>query len=131
LVEAIHDALDFAHDKETLKSIKLKSKQAEILTFMLKDVCASCKFIQSYAEDSQLCALSSPASLTFLNILSSVKQTLKNIGGVLDKKIKDLSDALVERRRAFLDQTIITQNNASQILDELEEISTQVSDAGR
>ncbi len=71
----------------------------------------------------------SPASLTFVNILFSVKRTLKNIGGVLDKKIKDLSDALVERRRAFLDQTIIsTQNTASQIL---EKISTQGSDAGR
>src|SRR6266699_1299103 len=123
----MHDALDFAHDKDTLKSIK-----AQILTLMLKDVCASCKFIQSYAEDSQLCALSSPASLTFLNILFSVKRTLKNIGGVLDKKIKELSDALVERRRAFLDQAIIsTQNSASQILDELEGISTQVLDAGR
>jgi hypothetical protein len=70
--------------------------------------------------------------MAFVNILFSVKRTLKNIGGGLDKKIKDLSDALVERRRAFLDQAIIfTQNTASQILDELEKISTQVSDAGR
>jgi hypothetical protein len=97
---------------------------------MLKDVCASCKFIQSYVEDSQgtLCP---SATLAFVNILFLVKRILKGIGGGLDNKISDLSDALVECRRAFLDQTIIsTQNTASQILDELEKISTQVSDAG-
>ena len=128
----MNDALDFAHDKDILKPIKLQSKQAEILTFMLKDVCACCKIIQSYAEDSNLCTLSSPASSTFVNILFSVKRALKNIGSGVDKKFKDLSDALVERRRAFLDQAIIyTQNAASEILDELEKISTQVTDAGR
>ena len=132
MVEAMRDALDFAHHKDTLKSIKLRSKQAEILTGMLKDVCDSCKFIQLYAEDSQMCTLSSSASLAFVNILFSGKRTLKNIVGGVDKKIKDLSDALVERRRAFLDQAIIyTQNTASQILDELEKLSTQVSDVGR
>ncbi len=130
----MHDALDFAHREDTLKSIKLQSKQAQILTLMLKDVCTSYKFIQSYAEDSQLCTLSSSTSLAFVNVVFSVKRTLKNIGGGagLDKKIKELSDAFVERRRAFLDEAIIsTQNNASQILDELDKISTQVSDAGR
>ena len=61
-----------------------------------------------------------------------MKQTLKNIGGRPDKKIKDLSDALVERRRAFLGQaTISTQITASQILEDVAKISTQVSDAGR
>jgi hypothetical protein len=132
LVKAIHDALDFAHDKNILKSIKLQSKQAETLTLMLKDVYASCKIIQSYAEDSHLRMLSSSASLAFVNILFSVKRALKNMGGELEKKIKELSGALVERRRAFLDQAIIyTQNTASEILDELEKISTQISDAGR
>ena len=53
LVDALHDALDFAHDKDTLKSIKLHSKQAQILTGMLKDICDGRKFIQSYTEDSQ------------------------------------------------------------------------------
>ena len=126
----MHDALDFAHHIDTLKSIKLQSKQAEILTLMLKDVCATCKFIQSYVEDS-LRTLSSFSSLAFINILFSVKRTLTSIGGGLDKRIKDLSDALVERRRTFLDQAIIsTQNTASQILDELEKVSTQGSDAG-
>ena len=95
---------------------------------MLKDVCASCKFIQSYVEDSQG-TLCSSATLAFVNILFSVKRILKGIGGGLDNKIKDLSDALVECRRAFLGQTIIsTQNTASQILDELEKISTQIRD---
>ena len=132
MVDAVHDTLDFANHKDTLKPIKLQSRQAEILTLMLEDVCASCKFIQTYVEDSQR-TLSSSASLAFANILFAVKRTLKNvIGGGLDKKIKDLSDALVERRRAFLDQAIIsTQNTASQILDELGKISTQVTDAGR
>jgi hypothetical protein len=62
-----------------------------------------------------------------------VKRALKNVGGSgLDKKIKDLSDALIERRRAFFDQAIIsTQNTVSQILDELEKISNKVSDVGR
>ena len=128
----MHDALDFVHHKDTLKSIKLQSKQAQILTLMLKDVCHCSQFIQSYAEDPQLCSLSSSASLAFANIVFSGKRTLKNIGSGLDKKIKDLSDALVERRRAFLDQAIIfTQNTTSQILEELKTISTQVSDAGR
>ena len=128
----MNDALDFAHQKDILKPIKLQSKQAEILTLMLKDVCGSCKIIQSYAEDSNLCTLFSSASLAVVNMLFSVKRALKDIGGGVDKKLKDLSDALVERRRAFLDQAITyTQNTASEILDELEKISTQVSDAGR
>ena len=68
----------------------------------------------------------------FVNRLFSVKRTLKNVGGGLDKKIKDLSDALIERRRAFLDQVIIsTQITASEILDELKKLSAQVSDARR
>ena len=98
---------------------------------MLEDVCASCKFIQSYVEDSQR-TLSSFSPLTCVNTLFSVKRTLKSIGGGPDKKIKDLSDALVERRRAFLGQaTIATQNIASQILDELETISTKLLDTGK
>jgi hypothetical protein len=68
LVEAMHDALDFAHDKDTLKSIKLQSKQSQILTLMLRDVCDSCKFIQSYVEDSQRTP-SSSASLASVTIL--------------------------------------------------------------
>ena len=130
--------LDFVHHGDTLKIIKLHSEQADILTLMLNDVCASCTIFKSYAEP-QMCTLSSSTSLVFVNILLSVDRMLNSIGGELDKKIKDLSDALVERRRAFLDLAIIsTQNTTSQILDDVAKISTrlqdlksQVSDAGR
>ena len=62
----------------------------------------------------------------------SGRRTLKNIGGGPEEKTKELSDVLVNRRKAFLDQaTITTEIAAFQILDELEKLSTQVSDAGR
>ena len=61
-----------------------------------------------------------------------MKRALKSIGGGPDKRIKDLSDALVERKRAFLNQAIIsTQNTVSQILENLEKLSTQISDVGK
>src|SRR6266702_2457882 len=44
LLEAMHDAFDFAHHEDTLKSIKPDSKQAEILTMMLRDVCSCSDF---------------------------------------------------------------------------------------
>jgi uncharacterized protein YyaL (SSP411 family) len=61
------------------------------------------------------------------------------MGGGPDEKIKELSDILVKRRKAFLDQaTISTETTAFQILDDLAKISTrlqylssQVSDAGK
>ena len=59
LVEAMHRAFDFAQDEDTLKSVKPDSKQAEILTLMLRDVCSCGDFIQSYVKDSQFCMLSS------------------------------------------------------------------------
>jgi hypothetical protein len=59
LFESMHDAFNFAHHEDTLKSIKPKSEQARILTLMLEDVCSCCDFIQSYAKDSQLCTSSS------------------------------------------------------------------------
>jgi hypothetical protein len=72
-------------------------------------------------------------------MLFSGKRTLKNIGGGPEEKIKALSDVLVKRRKAFLDQaTISTEITAFQILDDVANISTQlqylssqVSDAGR
>jgi hypothetical protein len=133
LLQAMHDAFDFAHHEDTLKSIKPQSEQARILTLMLQHVCSCCDFIRSYAKDSQFCTSSSSASLDFvLNMLLSGKRTLKNIGGGPEEKIKQLSDVLVKLRKAFLDQaTISTEITAFQILDELEKISTQVSDAGR
>ena len=75
----------------------------------------------------------------FVNMLLSGKRTFKNIGGGPEEKIKELSDVLVKRRSAFLDQaTISTEITAFQILDDVAKISTQlqdlknqVSDAGR
>ena len=67
------------------------------------------------------------------------KRTLKNIDGGPEENIKDLSDVLVRRRQAFLNQAIIsTEITAFQILDDVANVSTQlqylssqVSDAGR
>jgi hypothetical protein len=135
----MHDAFDFAHHEDTLKSIKPQSEQARIITLMLQDVCSCCDFIQSYAKDSQFCTSSSYASLAFVNMLFSGKRTLKNIGGGPEKKIKELSDVFVKRRNAFLHQaTLSTEITAFQILDDVVKISTQlqylssqVSDAGK
>jgi hypothetical protein len=133
LFRAMHDAFDFSRHEDTLKSIKPESEQARILTLMLQDVCTCCDFIQSYAseKDSKFCA-SSSISLTFVNMSPSGKRTFNNIDGGQDKKIKELSDVLVKRRTAFLNQTTIsTQITAFRILDDVAKISTQLSDAGR
>ena len=63
LLQAVHDAFDFAHHEETLKSIKPQTEQAQILILMLQDVCSCCDFIQSYAKDSQFCTSTCSASL--------------------------------------------------------------------
>ena len=68
LLEAMHDAFDFAHHEDTLKSIKPGSKQAKILTIMLQDVCNCSDFIQSYAKDEQFCMLSSSPPLAGVNV---------------------------------------------------------------
>ncbi len=145
LLEAMHDAFDFTHHEDTLKSIKPDSKQARILTLMLQDVCSCSDFIQSYAKDSEFCKLSSSTPLAGVNVRFSGKRTLKNMGSGATKEIEDLSAALVEHRRAFLEQGIITTEiTAFQILDDvgiisakvdwisthLEWVSSQVSDAG-
>ena len=123
----MHDAFDFAHHEDTLKSIKPQSEQARILTLMLQDVCSCCDFIQSYTKDSEFCTSSSSASFGFVNMLFSGKRTLKNIDGGPEKKINELSDVLVKRRKAFLDQaTITTEITAFQILDDVAKISTQL-----
>jgi hypothetical protein len=130
----MHDAFDFAYHEDTLKSVKPQTEQARILTLMLQDVCSCCDFIQSYTKNPQFCTSSSFASalLAFINVVFLGKRTLKNIGGGTEEKIKELSDVLVERRKAFLDQaTISTEITAFQILDDVAKISTQVSDAGR
>ena len=58
LLRAMHDAFDFAHHEDTLKSIKPQSERAQTFTFMLQDVCSCCDFIQSYAKDPLFCTLS-------------------------------------------------------------------------
>ena len=141
LLGAIHDAFDFADDEDTslIKSIKPESKQARLLTQMLKDVGTCCDFIQSYAKDQNFCTSSSSVSSALVNMLFAGKRTLKHIGDGPDDKIKELSDVLVKGRTAFLDRAIIsTQITAFQILDDVANISTQlqdlsnrVADAGR
>ena len=123
----MHEAFDFAHHEDTLKSIKPQSEQARVLTLMLQDVCSCCDFIQSYAKDSQFCTPSSTVSMAFVNTLFSGKRTLKNAGSGQEKKINELSDVLVKRRKAFLDQaTISTEITAFQILNDVANISTQL-----
>jgi hypothetical protein len=72
-------------------------------------------------------------------MLFSGKRTLKNIGAGREEKIKELSDILVRRRKAFLDQAILsTEITAFQILDDavkisaqLQDLTSQISDTGR
>ena len=65
-------------------------------------------------------------------MLFSGKRTLKNIVGGPEEKIKELSDVLIKRRTAFLEQaTITTEITAFQILDDVAKISIQISDVGR
>jgi hypothetical protein len=128
----MHDAFDFAHHEDTLKSIKPQSEQARILSRMLEDVCSCCDFIQSYAKDSQFCTSTSYASVALVNMLFSGKRTLKNIAGGPEEKIKELSDVLVKRRNEFLGQaTMSTEITAFQILDDVAKISSQLSVIGR
>ncbi len=68
LLEAMHDAFDFAHHEDILKSIKPDSKQAEILTMMLRDVCSCSDFIQSYAKDAPFCTLPSSSLHAGMNV---------------------------------------------------------------
>ena len=128
----MHDAFDFTHHQDTLKSIKPESEQAQILSLMLEDVCSCCDFIQSYAKDSQFCMSSWSASLAFVNVLFLGKRTLKNIGRGPEEEIKKLSDVFVKRRNEFLGQaTISTEITAFQILDDVAQISSQLSVVGR
>ncbi|KAH9035728.1 hypothetical protein EDB85DRAFT_2273943, partial [Lactarius pseudohatsudake] len=110
LLEVIHDVFDFAQHEDTLKSIEPNSKQAKILILMLQDVSNCCDFIQSYAKDTPFW-----------------KRTLRNMGGGAERKIQDLSTALVQHRRAFLDQATITvEITAFQILDGVGILSAKV-----
>ena len=58
----------------------------------------------------------------------SGKRTLKNIGGQVNKQIEDFRIALLELRKAFLDEaTIIIEITALQILDDVGIISANIS----
>ena len=130
----MHDAFDFTHHEETLKSVTPKSQQAKILTFMLQDVCGCCDFILSYTKDSRFCTSFSPTSLTDSNMQSSVIRMLKNVGSGVEGKIQELSAALTEHRRAFFDHAVITTeittfqilNDVGNIIDKVDGISTQL-----
>ena len=123
----MHDAFDFTRHGDTLKSIKPKSKQAEILTLMLQDVCSCSDFIRSYTKDKRFRTLFSHTSLATLNLQSSVLRMLKKIGSGIEGKIQELSAALDGHRRAFLDHAVITTEiTAFQILNDVGSISTKV-----
>ena len=62
-----------------------------------------------------------------VNVQLLGKRTLKNMGGGVEKAIENLSSALVEHRRIFLDQaTIATEITAFKILDDVGVISAKV-----
>jgi hypothetical protein len=76
---------------------------------------------------------------------NSVVRVLKNLGSGVEGKFQELSSALHEHRRAFLDQVVITTeitafqilNDVGNVVDKIDGISTQlkwvssqVSDAG-
>jgi hypothetical protein len=124
----MHDAFDFTRHEDTLKSIKPKSKQAEVLKLMLREVCGCSDFIQSYTKDPQF-----------------LMRMLKNVGGGVEDKFQELSTALDKHRRAFFDHAVITTeitafqilNNVGHISDklggistQLKSVSSQVKDAG-
>ena len=69
---------------------------------------------------------------------SSVMRMLKNIGSGVEDKIQELSTALSEHRRAFLDHAVIATeitafqilNDVGSITDKVDGMSRQVLDAG-
>ena len=141
----MHDALDFTRHEDTLKSIKPNSKQAEMVALMLRDVCSCSDFIQSYTKESVFCTSSSSTSWANSDLQSPVMRMLKNLGSGVKEKFQELTSALYEHRRAFLDHALITTEiTAFQILNDvgsisakvdgistqLEWVSTQVLDAG-
>ncbi|KAF8879999.1 quinon protein alcohol dehydrogenase-like superfamily [Gymnopilus junonius] len=91
LLDAIDEAFDFVQDSYPLGNLKPKSKQTEILTLMLRSVCDSSRFIQSYAKDTEF-----------------AKRFLKHIDGRADEQINQYCRALERLRFGFLDHAAIT-----------------------
>jgi hypothetical protein len=144
LLDAIHDAFDFAQEAAPLKDITPQSKQGNILMLMLRHVCCCSDFIQSYAKDTKFRTWPY-VLLATINVLFAGKCLLKNITGEVDKQIEALCNTLVELRKAFLDRvTITTEITVVQILDNvgallanidlisdhLDAVTTQLSDLG-
>jgi len=119
LLLTIRDAFDFAQLEDVLKSIKAGSKQAEILTGMLKEVQACSEFIKRYADDPQLCTSPPPVFCRRLQICKfAAKRTLKNIAGQADPRIQQHRDTLAGLKEAFLAHAIIIiQYNVRKLRD--------------
>ena len=123
----MHDAFDFAKQKDILKSIKRESKQARVLTLMLQHVCNCSDFIQSYTKEAQFCMSSLTMSLSKVNTQFPGKRTLVNLGSQVGKRIEDLCSTFIELHKAFLGQVAITTEiTAFQILDDVGIISANV-----
>ena len=144
LLDAIHDAFDFAQEAAPLKDIIPQSKRGNILILMLRHVCYCSDFIQSYAKDSKFRTWPS-VLLAMINVLFSGKRSLKNITGEVDKQIEALCNTLVELRKAFLDRVAVTTEIAvvqirdnvgtfsakiDLISDHLDAVTIQLSDLG-
>ena len=69
LLDAIHDAFDFAQEAAPLKNVTSQSKQGNILMLMLQHVCCCSDFIQSYAKDTEFRMSPSVLLLAILNVL--------------------------------------------------------------
>ncbi|KAH9008457.1 hypothetical protein EDB84DRAFT_96364 [Lactarius hengduanensis] len=112
LLVAMHEAFDFANQKDRFKTITIERvpRQAQILTLMLQCACNCGDFIQSYAKNSHFW-----------------KRMFKNTGSGVDKKIEDFRTTLLELHNAFLDEaTITTEITVLQILDDAGIISANV-----
>ena len=129
LLQDIHDVFALGKLAHTLKTLKFDSKQAQILTDMLRHVCNCGDFIQSYAKDPEFC-MSSPSNLSLaLNLWFSGQRmfTLKSVTGKDDSKIEDYRTTLLRLRDLFVHHAIVTTEiTALQILDDIGGICTQL-----
>ena len=131
LLDAIHDAFDFAQEAAPLKNVTSQSKQGNILMLMLQHVCCCSDFIQSYAKDTEFRTSPSVLLLAIINVLFEGKRLLKNITGGVDKQIATLCNTLVDLRKSFLDRvTVTTEITVVQILDNINLISDHLDDLG-
>jgi len=127
LLNAIHDAFDFAQEASPLRDIMQASRQANILVLMLGHVGNCCDFILSYA-DKNFCTPSFSILLAIVNIPFAGMRFMKNAGSQADKQISDLCSTFDELRQKFLDHTSLTAGiSVFQILDDVGVLSAQVT----